>query len=613
MTLRSFAKHDVAMTAMTTAMFLFTGCMVGDATDSTEGGDGQLGVSESTVTPPATNTVAIASNASWSYDDTGDTPPSNWNTLAYSPTSWKTGIAPLGYGNGEEATIINRLSPPHVSDYFRRRFSVADKNLVTAAVVSMMADDGAIVYVNGVEVINDNMSTTTQYPVTAREATTGELTYRSFIIPVSSLVTGTNLVAVRLAQKSYKDTDSGFNLSLGLAVTQAPAFPIHPGVVYTQDDIDAWSTSSPEYTRLAATGAASLTRTPWVYGTEINSGGDGRCTGCDLNDGFRDQSGYAKVQAVLWAADGNPARKNKVIAYLNEYRTVTSIEWDPIEQWRLVSGWACTNLAQAAEIIDYRDAQFQRFLHDVCYPIMDWGGGANWLGSFADSKLAIAAYLGDAALWADAKAYYYEKIEQSLYHATYDGNHVHPMHTEDEPTNVGTSSSHVLPRLHPPPGTTTVGPTQIQWGKNFDSHGVGQANADFTLNPAFGPAVNGMSAERLRDFGHVNMGLAAWMHGARTILAQGEQLEPHAYDRIKAGFGYHAGRVLHYAQTGTFDAPVPLNGDGGGSRFAGYYGAKKLLGSATPQSVLDMLARPEVTTAPAAGANHTVAEAFADQ
>lgn len=395
----------------------------------------------------------------------------------------------------------------------------------------------------------------------------------------------------------------------------APDPFVHPGVVYTQADIDSWSTSSPEYTRLAATGAASLTREPWVFGTQISSGGDARCTDCDLNTGFRDQSGHAKVQAVLWAADANDARRELVIAYLSEYRTVTSIEWDPVEQYRLVSGWACTNLAQAAEIVDYRDDQFQRFLREVCYPIMDWTGGPNWHASFADSKLAIAAYLGDAELWADAKAYFHERIKQSIYHASYDGAEVFPLHVEDTQTTNPDGTSTVPPRLHAPPGTPHLNRTRAQWGASHDPDGQGQINDDYTLNPKYGAPVNGMNAERLRDLGHVNMGLGAWMHGMRTLKAQGESDADEyeeAYERLLAAYAYHAQRVLVYEQTGTIPAPVPVNGDGGGARFQGYHGAQRLFGGDTPESVLDMLGRSEVQDFAAAGANHMVAEAFAD-
>ena len=149
-------------------------------------------------------------------------------------------------------------------------------------------------------------------------------------------------------------------------------------------------------------------RTYASYGAEISS---------VERDVFRDESVYLKVQAVLWAADGNAARRNKIVALLNDLRAVASFQWDSVEQYRLVAGWAATNLAQAAAIVGYSDPGFRHFLVQVCYPILDWTGGPNWHASFADSKLAIAAYVGDAALWADAKAYFYRRIAQQIYHA----------------------------------------------------------------------------------------------------------------------------------------------------------------------------------------------------
>ncbi len=403
--------------------------------------------------------------------------------------------------------------------------------------------------------------------------------------------------------------------------TAGTTFPVHPGVVYTQAQIDAWSTSDPDYTALASKTLAnsysdytSYKYKPMDYGTQINSAGNPNCglysnppsTACELNDGFKDQSGYAKVQAVLWAADGIQGRKDKVIAYLNGYKKVTSFEQDSAEQRRLVAGWAVTNLVQAAEIVGYHDAEFDNFLR-YAYGMMDWTANPNWHASFADSKLAIAAYLGDATLWADAKAYFYERIKQSFWHGSHDvANKPFPMHTEDN----GSAT-----RLHAPPGTPKIGATQQHWGRDHDPSGVGQVKADGTFDTArFGQPVNGMNAERVRDLGHVNMGLSGWMHGARTIIAQGETLEQHAYDRLLTGYSYHSGRVLYFAQTNTFAAPVPFKGDGGGSRFMGYYGARKLFGAATPQSVKDMIARTEVNTTYAhTVSNHNVAEKFADE
>jgi hypothetical protein len=358
-----------------------------------------------------------------------------------------------------------------------------------------------------------------------------------------------------------------------------PPGPTFGYPVYTQAEIDAWSTSSPEYADLARTWAGNVDRAYTSYGTEISS---------VERDLLKDESGYMKVQAVLWAADGNAARRDKVITMLNGLRSVTSWEWDPVEQYRLVAGWACTNLAQAAAIIRYHDPGLRRFLVDECYSILDWSNGGNWHASFADSRLAIAAYVGDAALWADAKAYFYRRIGQSIYHSTYDGMAVLPLRNDA--------------------GTALPGLTQSHWGGNW---GVTQINMDFRpIDPARFP--DGTNAERTRDLGHVSMGLGGWMHGARTILAQGDVLEPHAYDRLRAGYAHHGDRVLAYLITDVIPPPTTARGDGGGSLNQAWFGARVLFGADTPAVVRTLCERSEVTGYDAGGANHLVAEQFAD-
>jgi len=350
--------------------------------------------------------------------------------------------------------------------------------------------------------------------------------------------------------------------------------------VYTRDEIDAWSTASAEYTRLANSWAGNVDRAHTAYDTEISS---------VQRDILKDEAVYIKVQAVLWAADGISGRRAKVVAMLDGLRGVTSWQTDAGEQYRLVAGWVCTNLAQAAAIVGYADPEFTRFLVEVCYPILDWTNGPNWHASFADSKLAIAAYVGDAALWEDATAYFYLRIAQSIYHSAYDGGAVVPL----------LNSS----------GTPHVGLTTLHWGGGV---GASQVNDDFTpVNPDLFP--DGVNAERMRDLGHVSMGLGAFMHGARTILAQNEPLEPHAWDRLREAFAHHGNRVLTYLDTGVMPDPVTIQGDGGSALKQGWFGACRLFGDDTPADVISLCAHPEVTGFAAAGANHLVAEAFADE
>ncbi|MCB9582869.1 MAG: hypothetical protein H6717_37870 [Polyangiaceae bacterium] len=350
--------------------------------------------------------------------------------------------------------------------------------------------------------------------------------------------------------------------------------------MYTQAEIDAWSTSSKEYTRLASSWAGNVNKTYAPYGTEISS---------VERDVLRDESVYIKVQAVLWAADGKPERRTKVVALLDELRGVTSWQTDTAMQYRLVAGWTCTNLAQAAAIVHYQDKDFTSFLVNVSYPILDWTNGPNWHASFADSKLAIAAYVGDIALWSDAKQYFYQRIAQSIYHSKYDGNAVVPLLNDKNQPHVALTKQH--------------------WGGGV---GAAQINDDFTpVNPGQFP--DGVNAERMRDLGHVSMGLGAFMHAARTVLAQGDSLEPHAYDRLRDAYAHHGYRVLTYMQTGTVPDPKPIQGIGGGAINQAWLGAKRLFKNDTPADVVTLCSRPEVTSFPAAGANHLSAEAFTDE
>lgn len=376
-------------------------------------------------------------------------------------------------------------------------------------------------------------------------------------------------------------TAAGGDAGGGGAAAGGPGVQLDFGYpVYAKDEIDSWSPSSAEYTRLARSWAGNVDRAYDAFGDELSS---------VERDILKDESVYLKVQAVLWAADGDDARRQKVATLLDDLRTVASWQWDAGEQYRLVAGWSCTNLAQAAALTEYQDDAFTAFLVDVCYPLLDWTNGPNWHASFADSRLAIAAYVGDRDLWEDAKGYFYTRLGQSIYHASFDGGQVLPLLNEQ--------------------GTPNVGLTLLHWGGGVDA---AQIHDDFTpVDPPSFP--NGVNAERMRDLGHVSMGLGAFLQAARTVLAQGDELEPHAHDRLHAGYAHHGSRVLAYLDTGLIPEPEPLQGDGGTALRQGWLGACKLFGDDTPADVLTLCGRDEVTGFAPAGANHLVAEPFVDE
>ena len=162
-------------------------------------------------------TELVGRSSLWRYRDTGVFPGAGWNLRTYDAGTWRMGQGELGAGDGDETRVINRLAPAHVTDWFRSWFNVADRTAYRSVSLSVLAEDGAVVYVNNREVGRDNLPTGTITPTTRAlvgKAGADERTWRTFQVPVSLLVDGSNLVAVELHQVTAQDPDSSFALRL---------------------------------------------------------------------------------------------------------------------------------------------------------------------------------------------------------------------------------------------------------------------------------------------------------------------------------------------------------------------------------------------------------------
>src|SRR5439155_16132606 len=69
--------------------------------------------------------VLIAPGSIWKYWDRGGALPSAWTSRFYDDTQWASGPAQLGYGDGDEATVVSFGPDPdtkYTTTYFRRGF-----------------------------------------------------------------------------------------------------------------------------------------------------------------------------------------------------------------------------------------------------------------------------------------------------------------------------------------------------------------------------------------------------------------------------------------------------------------------------------------------------------
>jgi secreted PhoX family phosphatase len=168
-----------------------------------------------TVAPPASVTL-IGQGASWRYLDNGSNQGTAWRAFAFDDSTWRTGAAPLGYGDPMATTVSfgPSSSQKYVTTYFRRRFTAT--NGFTSMTLRLRRDDGAVVYVNGTEVLRSNMPTGTITSSTLASSTIGgsaETAFTTFTIN-PQLFSGENQIAVEVHQAARNSSDLGFDLSL---------------------------------------------------------------------------------------------------------------------------------------------------------------------------------------------------------------------------------------------------------------------------------------------------------------------------------------------------------------------------------------------------------------
>ncbi len=153
--------------------------------------------------------------ASWRYLDTGLDPGTAWQTAGFNDSTWPAGPAQLGYGDGDEQTTLGYggdSQNKYPAYYFRRSFQVADPASLTQYELRLLADDGAIVYLNGTEILRVRMAAGAVGYRTYALSVATENVFDFVDIAPSLLVAGENILAVEVHQQSRNSSDVSFDL-----------------------------------------------------------------------------------------------------------------------------------------------------------------------------------------------------------------------------------------------------------------------------------------------------------------------------------------------------------------------------------------------------------------
>ena len=168
------------------------------------------------------SSTLIEAGALWKYLDDGSDQELGWITIDFDDSGWGNGNAELGYGDGDETTVVSYgldEDQKYITTYFRKEFFVDIVDDFHNLNLRLLRDDGAIVYLNGNEVVRDNMpSGIINYDTPATDAVAfgEEDIFFDWSISGDLLQNGQNIIAVEIHQVDESSSDISFNLELNI-------------------------------------------------------------------------------------------------------------------------------------------------------------------------------------------------------------------------------------------------------------------------------------------------------------------------------------------------------------------------------------------------------------
>lgn len=175
--------------------------------------------------PLAANTTLIhPTTAPWRVNATNTAPPENWMALDFDDgaAGWTNGLGFFGTGLAG-GPIQTNIAADRSAFYLRHHFSWNTDPAGVLLVATGYPSDGAVYYVNGVELRRTTMPAG---PIihTTPALGTGPMEER-FSIPTNALRQGDNVLAVEAHQAIQGNADFSFGFSLLAAISYPPAFP----------------------------------------------------------------------------------------------------------------------------------------------------------------------------------------------------------------------------------------------------------------------------------------------------------------------------------------------------------------------------------------------------
>ena len=185
--------------------------------------------------PITSTTVILPMGGDWKYLDTGVAAPqvpgpltaADWRHVSFNDALWGTGAAELGYGDGDEITVVEDNATAgylvtdtdrYITTYFRRKFDFAGAtDLLNSLQVRVIRDDAVAIWLNGTRIVKDGLPEVWDHTTLATTGISGAAEtapLEVFNIPPGALLQGQNILAVEIHQSDAGSSDISFNMAL---------------------------------------------------------------------------------------------------------------------------------------------------------------------------------------------------------------------------------------------------------------------------------------------------------------------------------------------------------------------------------------------------------------
>ena len=154
----------------------------------------------------------VNATSQWRYIVPSSQPNALWKTVGFDDSQWLSGAGGIGYGDGDDNTIISNTK----SVFLRKEFNVTNVNDITTVIFNMDFDDGFVAYLNGIEIARENLGNSGSFVAFSQNASAeheaqmyqgGYPNTYQILSSIVNLQLGTNVLAVEVHNYNLNSSD----------------------------------------------------------------------------------------------------------------------------------------------------------------------------------------------------------------------------------------------------------------------------------------------------------------------------------------------------------------------------------------------------------------------